>query len=145
MTEIKGKISVRGSIGLTCCHYLPNIHIGEIPLYSFVKNLTSLTVPLDDNEYDTKEPIHQWEIEYCTSPEPFTERDFDSCVAEITASMLYSEAVTGCYSTWTCGSGDYDFVLDDKDGHSLLKELASFDGEYVWISFGETRVVQHQI
>jgi hypothetical protein len=30
--------------------------------------------------------------------------------------------------------------MSSDEGHSLLQELASFDGQYVWISFGESKV-----
>ncbi len=140
MTEIKGKITVRGSNYLTCCEVIPEVYLDEVNLHSFIKDLTELTCPTDEDEKDTNEPTYNWNIEYCTSPEPFKQTEFDECSAEIVASMLYSERARGCYSVWTCGSGNYDFVLSSKEGHSLMTELASFDGQYAWIKLGESYI-----
>ena len=139
MTELKGKITVNGTVSFTCCSSQPNIYIDGESLHAFIKNLGDLTSPIEDDEGSTNETQYEWSIEYCTSDEPFEQESFEECRAEVVMDMLYSQQVHVCYSAWTCGRGDYDFLLK-QHGHSILRELESFENEYVWLNFGERKV-----
>ena len=142
MTELTGKISVDGTVGLTCCDEIPNVLVDGASLHDLImKMCEKLSAPLDGDEEDTNEPVYKWQIEYCTSPTEFTEETFEECSANKVADMLYSTSVFGCYSIWTCGRGGYDFLLSNKEGHSILTELNSFDGQYVWLNFGECEII----
>ena len=140
MTELKGKIKVEGAKSITCCDSLPNVLVGDNELLEFITQLCGLDSPYDINDHFTNEVVKDWQIEYCTSNKEFTEATFAECSANKVMEMLYSSEIIGCYSSWTCGSGGYDFLMSSDEGHSLLQELASFDGQYVWISFGESKV-----
>jgi hypothetical protein len=140
MTELKGKIKVDGTKSITCCDSISNVLVGEIELYYFILELCGLDSPTDDDDYYTNEVVRDWQIQYCTSNTEFVEETFEECSANKVMEMLYSSEIVGCYSSWTCGSGGYDFLVSNKEGHSLFQELASFDGQYVWISFGESKV-----
>lgn len=140
MTELKGKIKVEGTKSITCCDSLPNIFIGNTELYKFIMSLCGLDGPLDYDDHYTDEEVKDWQIQYCTSDKEFTENTFEECSANKVMEMLYSSDIVGCYSSWTCGSGGYDFLMSNNEGHSIFQELLSFDGQYVWISFGESKV-----
>lgn len=140
MTELKGKIKVDGTVSVTCCESVSNVLIGETELYYFILELCGLDSPLDNGDNYTNEVVKDWQIEYCTSDKEFTEATFEECSANKVMEMLYSSDIVGCYSSWTCGSGGYDFLMSNNEGHSLFQELSSFDGQYVWISFGESKV-----
>jgi hypothetical protein len=140
MTELKGKIKVDGTVSVTCCESVSNVFVGEEQLYYFILELCDLHGPIDGDENYTDEVVKDWQIEYCTSDTEFVESTFEECSANKVMAMLYSSEIIGCYSIWTCGSGGYDFLISNNEGHSLFQELASFDGQYVWISFGESKV-----
>lgn len=138
MKDIKGLISVdeRNTHRPTCCTTLPCVLIDGARLYDLLKEcggLDSLESGEDSDIADRPETKHvEWRIRYAIRDEPWGEDDdFESVAAGIIDSWLNSSEIRGCYSEWTCGVGDYDFVLNG--GHSLLVELASHSGKYVWI------------
>lgn len=140
MKDIKGLITVDANNAhyLTCCESLPCVLIDGVKLYDTLKErggLDSLESQEDYSGDEAPKSKHvEWRIRYAVRNEPWrAEDDFESIVAEITEYALNSEEVRGCYSEMTCGTGDYDFVLNGK--HSLLTELASHDGKHVWIVF----------
>lgn len=131
---LKGLIAIDGEVIFTCCERRPNITIDGTSLHEWLRqNMDDSGVP----SYEEGDPDHErkeWAIRYCVQDSEFLQSSFDDAAADTLAAMLYSEHVKGCYSEWTCGTGNIDFVLNGN--HSILQELASFEGKHVWISFG---------
>lgn len=130
--QIKGLISLKDNLSFTCCESRSNIHIDEKSLHEFLLNKAKLgEVPED---YGRTIGTKIWKIRYVIRDTPFKKGEsFESIVIPIITGSLESEHIYGCYSEWTCGRGDIDFVL--KGSHSILTELASHIGKYVWIKF----------
>jgi hypothetical protein len=82
-------------------------------------------------------PDHpEWRVRYIIQDHPFDDfKSVDDASTDIVADMLYADEMSGCYSEWTCGVGDYDFLF--SNGHSILNELASFENKFAWIKFND--------
>jgi hypothetical protein len=133
--EVKGLISVDGNHYFTCCESRPKVLIDGNYLHRWLIEQSQLPpMPGDDDKHQPGKI--EWQIRYVVRNQPWSsEDDFDTVVAEIVTTSLESDAITGCYYESSCGTGEYDFVLNGK--HSILTELASHQGKYVWIRFNK--------
>ena len=81
------------------------------------------------NEWGKESP--KYAVRYVVlDEEPKEEKSFEQQTAEVVMEMLYGQLVSGCYSEWTCGYGDFDYVTGEN-GHSIFEELQSSVGKYL--------------
>ena len=115
MNEIKGIISIDGTIAFTCCYEITNILIDGKSLHEFLKEL----------EYQEKYSIRYVILDQ----EPNILQSFDELAGSVITNMLYTNLIVGCYSEWTCGSGDDDYFINNE--RSIFHELKSYEGKYI--------------
>lgn len=124
--ELKGIISLGEKKSITCCVSIQDLNIGDFSLYYELENLFNL----DREDYyfkDKQSP--QYAVRYVIlDEEPTEEKSFEQQSAEVVMEMLYGELITGCYSEWTCGYGDFDYVTGS---HSIFNELKNSVGKYI--------------
>lgn len=133
--EIKGAISIQeSSISFTCCDSRPNIHIGGVELHAWLKEKGGLSGLAGEDDADQNNAAVQWNVRYVVRSKPFSDSEsFEDVAAAAQVGILSSSEVHGCYSEWTCGVGDYDFVINGP--HSIFNELENEGGKNVWIRF----------
>lgn len=133
--QIKGLISVSGSHSFTCCDSRPSVSVGEIGLWGWLKEKSGCESIASEDDPNQNNPSVEWKIRYVVRADAFKDSETfeDAAAGAQIASTLSSSEIHGCYSEWTCGSGDYDFVLSGD--HSILSELAGSEGLHVWIEF----------
>ena len=139
--KLKGLISLppKGydrTVSITCCNQQPNILIDGKSLYETLQQDSGCHSPPSREDVDEKdqepEMEKKWRVRYVTRAIPFeSEDDFETLAATAQTMELESSVDRGCYSEWTCGTGGYEFLL--TGGHSILKELESYIGQYVWL------------
>lgn len=127
--ELKGFIMPGDKVSVTCCENIEDIEIGGVSLY---EKLTELFNQSEEDYWnDSSKQSPRYHVRYVILEQaPSEEKSFDQQSAEVVASMLYADLISGCYSEWTCGYGGFDYVADEN-GHSIFKELRSHVGKYV--------------
>lgn len=127
--ELKGIITLGEVRSITCCESIQDLKIGELSLYDELERLFNLDVEEYFEDYEKESP--QYSVRYVVLDEPPTEdKSFDNQSAEVVMDMIYGDLTRGCYSEWTCGYGDFDYVTG-KNGHSIFQELQSSVGKYL--------------
>ena len=145
MLEVKGYIKKGEIVSLTCCANLQDILISNKSLYDILDNYFGLDVEKHFNaSYDKKYEDKILEISYLILDKEPEDKNisFSGLYANITVSSIWGDYVAGCYSEWTCGFGSFDFFIrTDKgeEGHSIFKELSSFDNKWVWLNIKSER------
>ena len=124
--ELKGIISLGEKKSITCCASIQDLNIGGYSLYNELENLFNLDT---EDYYCTDKQSPKYSVRYVIlDEEPSEEKSFEQQSAEVVTEMLYGELITGCYSEWTCGYGDFDYVTGS---HSIFDELYDSVGKYI--------------
>jgi len=127
--ELKGIITLGENKSITCCLSIQDLKIGELSLYDELEKLFNLDAEEYWNDYGKKSP--EYAVRYVILEEELKEeKSFEQQSAEVVMEMLYGELVSGCYSEWTCGYGDFDYVTGEN-GHSIFEELKGSVGKYL--------------
>lgn len=127
--ELKGKIELGNKRSLTCCDSIHDILINGESLYDALNDLFNLDAQRFWNHRETRSPYYY--VKYVIlDEEPEEDKTFNEQSAEVVMDMLYGEHKTGCYSEWTCGIGNFDYV-HQNGGHSIFKELEDKEGKYI--------------
>lgn len=130
--EIKGKITEGEEVYLTCCEKQVDVNINDKSLHETLVNFFDEDTEAIWQDYDSKIELKKLFLRYVITDEPIKEnKDFDTASAEIATGLIYSSHISGCYSEWTCGYGDFDYLINND--HSILKELNSFVGKYLYL------------
>lgn len=145
--ELKGiitnKLNIWGdkeTVSLTCCASVPRIMIGEQDLHQYLTELFATDSEAEFNwgeEWEEKAKKHQiyMAIKYVILDEqPKEEQSFNDISALVINTMLHPEYVSGCYSEYTCGYGDFDFLTKE---HSIFQELSEHEGKYIHLQINE--------
>ena len=147
--KLKGKITLEKrsyslsqdeEVWITCCNRQPNVRVDGRPVYDLLQDDSGCHQPPSREDVDEKdwepEVEKKWNVRYVIRDTPFTEdEDFETVAATAQIMALESSIDRGCYSEWTCGTGGYEFLFEG--GHSILVELASHVGKYVWAELGD--------
>ena len=127
--ELKGIITLGENKFITCCSSIQDLKIGDLSLYDELEKLFNLDAEEYWNEWGKESP--KYAVRYVVlDEEPKEEKSFEQQTAEVVMEMLYGQLVSGCYSEWTCGYGDFDYVTGEN-GHSIFEELQSSVGKYL--------------
>lgn len=105
----------------TCCYNMNDLTINKVSLYN---KLDEICKEDYDNFFDESESKYSLRYVLLDS-EPTKDVDLNEAVLNI----IYGKWIGGCYSEWTCGSGDADYFYGE--GHSIIKELESNEGKYI--------------
>lgn len=127
--ELKGIITLGEVKSVTCCSSIQDLKIGELSLYDELEKLFNLDTEEYWNDYEKQSP--QYAVRYVVLDEdPKEEKSFEQQTAEVVMEILYGQLISVCYSEWTCGYGDFDYVTGEN-GHSIFEELYSSVGKYL--------------
>ena len=127
--ELKGIITLGENKSITCCSSIQDLKIENLSLYDELEKLFNLDAEEYWNECGKESP--KYAVRYVVlDEEPKEEKSFEQQTAEVVMEMLYGQLVSGCYSEWTCGYGDFDYVTGEN-GHSIFEELQSSVGKYL--------------
>ena len=127
--ELKGIIESGENRSLNCCDNITDILIGGVSLFDTLKSLFKLDAEEFWERRQTSSPLYA--VKYIILDEPPTEyKSFNDQSTDVVMDMLYGKHVSGCYSEWTCGYGDFDYVANES-GHSIFKELEDKTGKYI--------------
>jgi len=120
---------------------LPKINIGNKCLHDCLTELFKTDAEAEfewGEEWDEKAKLHQIElaVKYVIMDnEPEIETSFNDLSAAIINGFMSPDYIGGCYSEYTCGYGDFDFLINT---HSIFKELESELGKYIHLQLKET-------
>lgn len=130
--EIKGVVTIDDIFSLTCCEERPKIMIGETRLDVWIGEVFDLDRLDDDNSELPDSPLYR--IRYTTTAaDDDPDLSFEQRAAEVQGAILFGDYVHGCYSEWTCGWGEWDYVVQDG-GHSIFRELKSANGKFLHLA-----------
>lgn len=143
MKEIKGLITIplnrhgnKETTHLTCCSFLPKVMIGDVNLHDFLNGLFNTDTEAEfgyGDEAEEKRKLHQIDlaVKYCITDNPEDlNMSFNDLSATIINAFMSPDYISGCYSEYTCGYGDFDFLVND---HSIFTELEGYEGRYIFM------------
>ena len=126
--ELKGIITLGELKSITCCSKIQDLKIGELSLYDELEKVFNLDAEVYNNYQENNA---KYGVRYIVlDNEPIEEKSFEQETSEMVVGMLCGELIHGCYSEWTCGYGDFDYVMGEE-GHSIFEELKNSIGKYL--------------
>ena len=130
--ELKGIINLGKKRSITCCQDVQDITIGDKSLYDELEKLFDQDAgEYWEAPYDEPKQSPKYSVRYVILDKiPEDNKSFNDLSAKVVMEMLYAEHISGCYSEWTCGYGDFDYVTGE-DGHSIFEELKDKEGKYI--------------
>jgi hypothetical protein len=135
---IRGKIEQGEEISLTCCSVQQDVNIGGKSLYDILSREFNLDPDIDFNGGDQEE--RDIFVSYLILDEDPGDKNYESIVGEFIVKKLYSSYIGGCYSEYTCGTGDYNYFMGDE-GHNIFNELLSYENKYILLNIKNRREV----
>lgn len=127
--ELKGIITLGEKKLISCCSNIQDLNIGGLSLYNQLSNLFNLEASEYWENYDKESP--KYAVRYVIldqKPKEDEEKSFEQQAGEVITEMIFGSLITGCYSEWTCGYGDFDYIMR---GNSIFEELRDSVGKYI--------------
>lgn len=148
--EIKGIISHRGEVNLTCCSIHPDIYLDNVSLKEFIEDKFNID-PGVDSESSLEYKVRYVIMEPTPKYETFEELASKVIISKFDGTIS-GEFMSGCYSEYTCGVGGFDFECHGcnqsnvicntvygtekkNTSHNLFTELQNYVGKYAHIKF----------
>jgi hypothetical protein len=136
--EIRGYITNECKKSLTCCSSCSDILIDGKSLHEIITDELNLD---PEESFLKKKEYPLMGIRYLVLDKDPGEGDISEIISNWIVKKLYTEYISGCYSEYTCGHGDYEYFFGEE-GHSIGKELSGYINKYVLIEITDFRESQ---